>query len=346
MDSGVRRDADRGAGKGAGLVIDDVSVRFDSGLAVDHVSLSLEPGAVLAVLGPSGCGKSTLLRAIAGLQEIDSGTVSFAGDDLTRVPTHRRGFGLMFQDGQLFGHLDVAGNISYPLRRQRVSRAERSARVTELLDLVGLTGYGQRPVTTLSGGQQQRVALARALAPRPRLLLLDEPLSALDRALRERLAGDLRRILHDTGTTALLVTHDHDEALTVGDRMAVMLAGQVVQHGPSDEVWHHPVSLEVARLLGYRTEIAPDAWLGLGLAVPPGSGLVLLRDNAFRLDPNGPVAAVVRESRAVSGGAALVVEASTVGRVPAVGDDPSRARPGESVRLAVNPHAVTREKAS
>ncbi|GAB3581452.1 ABC transporter ATP-binding protein [Calidifontibacter terrae] len=209
----------------SGLSVQQASVRFGSALALDHVDLEVAKGEIVAVLGASGSGKSTLLRVIAGLQDLDSGSVFFAGHDVTREPVHRRHFGLMFQDGQLFAHLDVAENIAYPLRRQRVSAIERKQRVTELLELVGLGGFGDRPVTTLSGGQQQRVALARALASSPRLMLLDEPLSALDRDLRERLAVDLREILQTTGTTALLVTHDREEASVIADRTVMMESG-------------------------------------------------------------------------------------------------------------------------
>ena len=174
--------------------------------------------------GPSGCGKSTLLRAVAGLEPLAAGTVRWDGADLAGVPTHKRGFALMFQDGQLFAHLTVARNVGYALRLRRRAR-HRGAGCAELLELVGLAGYGDRLPATLSGGERQRVALARALAVEPRLLLLDEPLSALDAGLRERLADDLRDILRAAGTTALMVTHDHEEAFTVADRLAVMRAG-------------------------------------------------------------------------------------------------------------------------
>ena len=192
-----------------GLVVRYPAARGAGGVtAVDDVTLDIAPGEVFALLGPSGCGKSSLLRAVAGLEPAAAGTVAWDGVDLAGVPVHRRGFGLMFQDGQLFPHRDVAGNVEFGLRMAGLDRAAREARVHELLDVVGLAGYERRPVATLSGGEQQRVALARSLAPSPRLLLLDEPLSALDRALRERLAEDLRAALTATGTTALLVTHD------------------------------------------------------------------------------------------------------------------------------------------
>ncbi|MGH3346770.1 MAG: ABC transporter ATP-binding protein, partial [Nocardioides sp.] len=192
------------------LTLRDLTVAFDGEPVVDDVSLEVPDGDVLAVLGPSGCGKSTMLRAIAGLEQPRAGSIAWDGEDVGSVPTHRRGFALMFQDGQLFDHLTVARNVGYALRLRRVP--DRDRRVAELLDLVGLPSYGDRLPGTLSGGERQRVALARSLAVEPRLLLLDEPLSALDVGLRERLAADLRSILVESATTALLVTHDHEEA--------------------------------------------------------------------------------------------------------------------------------------
>lgn len=216
--------------------------------AVDAVSLSVADGEVLALLGPSGCGKSSLLRAVAGLEPIAAGTVRWAGEDVVATPVHRRGFGMVFQDGQLFPFRDVAGNVAYGLAG--LPRAERQARVAEVLDLVGLSGYGPRGVDTLSGGQAQRVALARSLAPRPRLLLLDEPLSALDRALRESLSRDLARILRAQGMTALYVTHDHAEAEVVADRVGVMVAGRLRALGTMEDLRRRPDDDEVARFLG------------------------------------------------------------------------------------------------
>ncbi|MGO1173758.1 MAG: ABC transporter ATP-binding protein, partial [Actinomycetaceae bacterium] len=196
--------------RAAGLAIERASIVYPGGVrAVDEVSLDVVPGEVLALVGASGSGKSSLLRAVAGLEPLAQGRVRIDGDDLAGVPVHRRGVGLVFQDGQLFDHLDVAGNVAYGLRSgprgERPDRAVREERVAELLELVGLTDLADRPVTTLSGGQSQRIALARALAPAPRVLLLDEPLSALDRALRERLAVDLAAILRAAGTTAVHV---------------------------------------------------------------------------------------------------------------------------------------------
>ena len=232
------------------LSISHVSVRFGATRAVDDVNLEVPSGTVMAILGPSGCGKSSLLRAVAGLEPLASGSVSFDGSDLAGVPTHRRGFAMMFQDGQLFGHLDVAGNVGYALARKGIRGAQARSEVDRLLELVGLAGYAARRPATLSGGEGQRVALARALAARPRLLLLDEPLSALDRSLRERLATDLRHVLTETRTTAMMVTHDHGDAFTVADRTAIMRAGRLVQEGPTAEVWAHPIDADTAHFLG------------------------------------------------------------------------------------------------
>ena len=232
------------------LSISRVSVSFGATRAVDDVSLEVPSGTVMAILGPSGCGKSSLLRAVAGLEPLASGSVSFDGSDLVGVPTHRRGFAMMFQDGQLFGHLDVAGNVGYALARKGIRGGQARTEVGRLLELVGLAGYAARRPSTLSGGEGQRVALARALAARPRLLLLDEPLSALDRSLRERLATDLRHVLTETGTTAMMVTHDHGDAFTVADRTAIMRAGRLVQQGATAEVWAHPVDADTAHFLG------------------------------------------------------------------------------------------------
>jgi thiamine transport system ATP-binding protein len=227
-----------------------LSVAYDGVPAVRDVDLAVPDGTVLAVLGPSGCGKSTLLRGIAGLEQA-RGTVAWDGEDLARTPTHRRGFAVVFQDGQLFDHLTVARNIGYALRLRRAGRARERARVEELLELVGLEGYADRLPRTLSGGERQRVALARGLAAQPRLLLLDEPLSALDAELRRRLAGDLRTILARAGTTTVMVTHDHEEAFTVADRLAVMREGRLVQEGPIEEVWRAPADPATALFLGY-----------------------------------------------------------------------------------------------
>jgi thiamine transport system ATP-binding protein len=200
------------------LEVRELVVRFGPRVVVEGLSLALPPGEVVALLGPSGSGKSTVLRVIAGLLEPDAGSVWVAGRDVTRVPAHRRSVGLVFQDDQLFPHLDVAGNVAFGLRMQGVARAPARAAVASALDLVGLGGFEGRAVDRLSGGEAKRVALARSLAPRPAVLLLDEPLTGLDRELHDRLAVDLADLLRATSTTAVLVTHDPAEAATIADR--------------------------------------------------------------------------------------------------------------------------------
>jgi thiamine transport system ATP-binding protein len=204
------------------LNVSDVVVRFDGRTVLDGVSLHVPTGEIVALLGPSGSGKSTLLRVIAGLHVPDAGRVDWNGEDLTGVPPHRRGIGLVFQDLQLFPHKDVAANVAFGLRMQGVEKEVRRERVTRLLDMVGLPGYEHRRTGTLSGGEAQRVALARSLAPEPRLLLLDEPLGALDRDLHDRLAVEVRALLQRVGITAIHVTHDEQEARTIGDRLVVL----------------------------------------------------------------------------------------------------------------------------
>lgn len=262
------------------LRLDGVSVRFGgphSAPALDHVDLDVAEHRTVCVLGPSGSGKSTLLRVVAGLQAPDSGRVLLGGRDQNGVPAHRRGVGLMFQDHQLFPQRDVGGNVAFGLRMHDVPRAEQDARVRELLDLVGLPGAGKRAVASLSGGEQQRVALARALAPRPRLLMLDEPLGQLDRSLRERLVVELRELFGELGTTVLAVTHDQSEAFALADRVVVMRDGRIAQTGTPLDVWQRPADAFVARFLGFDNvvpatvtgEAADTAWGKL--PVPPGS---------------------------------------------------------------------------
>jgi thiamine transport system ATP-binding protein len=205
------------------LTVDSVSVSLGGERVLDGVSLSVAAGEVVAVFGPSGSGKSTLLRAVAGLVDVDSGRVLVDGVDVTAVPTHRRSVGMVFQDEQLFPHRDVAGNVSFGLEMAGVERGERDSRVAEMLAAVGLDGFGDRDVSTLSGGEAKRVALARSLAPRPTVLLADEPLTGLDADLHDRLAIEVRSVLRASGTTTLWVTHDRAEAELVADRSVSLL---------------------------------------------------------------------------------------------------------------------------
>lgn len=201
------------------LSVREVTVAFGDNVVLDRVSLDVEDSEVVALLGPSGSGKSTLLRVVAGIVTPDEGAVLFDGEDVTDVPTHRRQVGMVFQDDQLFPHLDVGGNIGFGLRMAGVDRSERAARIDEMLDLVGLAGFAGRSVDDLSGGEAKRVALARSLAPSPRALMLDEPLAGLDRELQDRLADDVEAVLRATDTAAVWVTHDAAEAEAVADRV-------------------------------------------------------------------------------------------------------------------------------
>lgn len=304
------------------LGVEDVRVSYlDDGaskLAVDGVSLEVRAGEVLGILGASGSGKSTLLRAIAGLEGLDTGRVLWGDEDISTTPVHRRGFALMFQDGQLFPHRSVADNVGYALRIAGSTRAEAAPRVAELLELVGLGGYGDRRVTSLSGGEQQRVALARALAAGPRLLLLDEPLSSLDRELRERLAGDLRRILTETGTTAVFVTHDQDEAFVIADRVGIMAAGRLVQVGEPAEVWRRPASAAIARFLGFTSVLGPEA---ARIIDPAATGPLALRPAALVVAAEGmhPAARAAEGTPAASEAPAGTIPATVIRAVPAVG---------------------------
>ncbi len=271
---------------------------FGETRALVDVSFTLAHGKVLAVLGPSGSGKSTLLAALAGLEPPDSGLVLWGGQDLTATPTHQRGFSLMFQDFALFPHLNVAANIAFGLKMAGHTAAEQTARVTEMLALVGLPGFEKRDVNNLSGGEQQRIALARALAPAPRLLLLDEPLGALDRALRERLLADLARILRATRQTAIYITHDQDEAYTIADQVAVMNAGHIAQLDTPQALYRQPTSPWVARFLGLDNILDGQARAGTletaaGSLPYPGPARgpvqVLLRPDAATLGDTGEI---------------------------------------------------------
>ncbi|MEP6561074.1 MAG: ABC transporter ATP-binding protein, partial [Nakamurella sp.] len=256
------------------------------------------------------------------------------------VPVHRRGFGLMFQDGVLFPHRDVAGNIAYGLQRAGLGRRQVATRVDELLDLVGLPGYGNRRVATLSGGEAQRVALARALAPRPRLLLLDEPLAALDRTLRERLLTDLREVLTSTGTTAVFVTHDQHEAFAVADLLAVMRSGSVLQIGRADEIWSAPVDDWVAGFVGYSSILQVEAARLLGEPGLRAGGRLALRPTALVMDPGGKLTGRVLQVNRAPDTMLLRVSIDGVGELSAVGPAGGITGAGDQVRLRLDPAAT------
>lgn len=267
-------------------------VSFDGFAAVDGVDLEVQRGATIALLGPSGSGKSTILRAIAGLAILDAGRVTIDGLDVTRSAPERRGVGLMFQDYALFPHRDVGGNVGFGVRMAGATREVIARRVSEVLELVGLSGYERRAIASLSGGEQQRVALARALAPSPAVLLLDEPLGSLDRALRERLAIELRDIFDAVGATVVTVTHDQAEAFTMAGRVVLLRAGTVVQAGSPVEVWRGPIDAEAARFFGFANVVA--VMVVAGTATTPWGPWPTRR-------ADGPAALVVRPDGLVFG---------------------------------------------
>ncbi|MFB4295063.1 ABC transporter ATP-binding protein [Actinomadura sp. NTSP31] len=278
--------------------IEDLAVGYDGQPVLDLDRLSVRRGEFLSILGPSGCGKTTLLNAIAGFVAPDSGRVLVDGDDITALPPHRRGLGMVFQNYALFPHLSVASNVAYGLRVHRVPKRERAERVADALRLVGLEEFADRRPRALSGGQQQRVAIARALATRPAVLLLDEPLSNLDAKLRREMRVELRKIQQSVGTTMVFVTHDQEEALSLSDRIAVLNGGRLEQLGTPDEVYRRPASRFVAQFIGAANvlegTVRPDRALDVGgVAVPLGlpdaeSGrevVVAIRPERIRLAP-------------------------------------------------------------
>ncbi len=293
--------SERNGGVGVGVAVRAVSKRFGQDPVLRSVDLAVTGGSITALLGPSGCGKTTLLRSIAGLERIDAGTITvgdlMVDDTDTFVAPERRGVGMVFQDWALFPHLSVARNVGYGVR----DRAERARRVDEALARVGLAGLGDRMPATLSGGQKQRVAVARALAPEPSVLLLDEPFSNLDTALRVELRSEVHRLLRDLEITAVFVTHDQEEAFAIGDEVAVMLDGDLIQQAAPADLYANPATPWVASFVG-------DANLVLGTAsgarVTTSVGTI-----ALRVPHDGEVQVLVRpEDLAVTSGDAAVVE--------------------------------------
>ncbi|WP_328321537.1 ABC transporter ATP-binding protein [Kribbella sp. NBC_00382] len=268
--------------------------RYAGTVAVDNLSITVPAGEFVALLGPSGCGKSTTLRILAGLEQPDRGRVHLSGIDVTGVPAYRRDIHTVFQSYALFPHLNVADNIAFPLRQRGVSRTEIRGRVADALALVHLPSVGGQAVASLSGGQQQRIALARAIIDRPGVLLLDEPLSALDRGLRQAMQLELRLLQQDLGITTVLVTHDQEEALSLADRIVIMSDGRAEQIGTAEEVYDHPASLFVARFVGEQNEIRgagdahgrvdhADVSVAAERSIEAGAAIALIRPEHVRV---------------------------------------------------------------
>ncbi len=344
----------------AQLAIEGLTVRYGPAIALDRLSLAIDAGEMFVLLGGSGSGKTTLLRTLGGFIQPDAGRITLAGQDITRLPPHRRPVNTTFQSYALVPHMSVADNVGFGLRRQGVARAEIAARVRELLELVRLSDFATRRPDALSGGQRQRVALARALAPRPRLLLLDEPMSALDRNLREQTRHELLRIQRGAGTTFVLVTHDQDEALAMATRIGLLHQGRLAQVGTPAEIYERPASRYVAAFMGAANllpgRVGPPGTVeldGIGpvraaapAPLPPGSVIhVALRPERLRIGAgganqvNGTVAESAYRGGSVDhlvrlpGGAALTV-AQSLGEGTA-----ALPQPGAAVTVSWDPDA-------
>lgn len=335
--------------KGTAVHLDHLTRTYGPVRALDDLELELAPGEMVVLLGPSGCGKTTALRALAGLEDVDSGRVVVGGKDVTELPTNKRDMGMVFQAYSLFPHLSALDNVAFGLRLRGVSTKDRHRRAGEVLELVGLSSMADRYASELSGGQQQRVALARALAIEPSVLLLDEPLSALDAKVRTQLREEIRRIQQEVGTTTLFVTHDQEEALAVADRVGVMRAGRIEQIAPPHEVYSRPATAFVADFIGLSNQV-PGTVSG-GLAHVLGTRLPLVDPSTAE----GPVTVFVRPEdvrlHADGEGTAAVLSSSFLGAVrrttvtlpdgtTVVSQHASALVPGDHVRVELDPVPV------
>ncbi|HVS03631.1 MAG TPA: ABC transporter ATP-binding protein [Thermoanaerobaculia bacterium] len=341
------------------LRVAGVHKAFDGTVVLDGVSFTVREGEVLALLGPSGSGKTTLLRLLAGFAVPDAGSLEVAGREVGHLPPARRGFGMVFQHYALFPHLDVGANVAFGLRARGVGAEEAARRVAEVLALVDLAGFERRAVGELSGGQQQRVAVARALAPEPRLLLLDEPLSNLDPALRERTRRGLKELVLRLGITTILVTHEQQEAFDLGNRIAVLYRGRLEQVGTAEELYERPATRFVAGFVG-RANLLPGRWQGdarevvlsaapdlawpgeaVGALSPGQEVELMLRPEGLELVPPatpGTVDGAVRDR--LYGGATSLFRVAAAGFEVEVAAPSAAAVPGD--RVAVRPRAATR----
>ena len=341
-----------GAAARAGVHVQlvDLRRRFGEVSALDGLSLELAPGELVALLGPSGCGKTTALRSLAGLERLDSGRILLGGRDITHTPASRRDMEMVFQAYSLFPHLTARENVAFGLRLRRMASAERRRVADRLLDLVHLADQGDRYPHELSGGQQQRVALARALAIEPQVLLLDEPLSALDAKVRSALRDEIRRIQTEVGITTVFVTHDQDEALAIADRVAVIFAGRVAQIAPPAELYERPCSAQVADFVGLSNRIRGEARGGtaavldarlplLDGSATEGPVTVLVRPEVveLQLDPRGPdrvvtvsfLGSIARVQVQLADGTLVLAQVSSA--------EVGRFRHGDAVRVGLKP---------
>jgi len=355
MSTDTSDSATRARGSAPGLAVEMTGLRRSYGdvHALDGLDLHLHPGELVVLLGPSGCGKTTALRILAGLEKPDAGTVRVGGKDLTRVPANKRDMGMVFQAYSLFPHLTVLDNVAFGLKLRGRSRTERRSRAGDMLDLVGLGTQKDRYANQLSGGQQQRVALARALAIEPAVLLLDEPLSALDAKVRVQLRDEIRRVQIDVGTTTLFVTHDQEEALAVADRVGVMNAGRLDQIAAPAELYSSPATPFVGEFVGLSNRIPVEAASGavqvLGARLPvlpgsattgPGQALVRPESVSFAAAWDGPATIVAvaflgpvsRATAALADGTLLVAQVDSA--------EAAALSVGDRVRVEIDPTPI------
>src|SRR6476661_5249193 len=336
---------------GVAVELYDLTRVYGSVKALDGLSLHMEPGELVALLGPSGCGKTTALRILAGLDEATSGTVSVDGKDLTRVPANKRDMGMVFQAYSLFPHLTVLDNVAFGLKMRGKDKGQRSSQAADMLELVGLSAHKHKYAGELSGGQQQRVALARALAIQPRVLLLDEPLSALDAKVRTQLRDEIRRVQLEVGTTTLFVTHDQEEALAVADRVGVMSQGKLEQLAAPADLYANPATPFVAEFVGLNNKVPAEVSGGqahlLGTSVPAlegsvAKGLAMVRPESVTITAD-PAGTATISSVAFLGAISRVYATLQDGSVISAQMASAGARvfsPGASVTVGIEPTGV------
>ncbi|MEN4920196.1 ABC transporter ATP-binding protein [Achromobacter spanius] len=337
------------------LTIEAVSMRFGAYQALDHIDLDIRQGEFVALLGPSGCGKTTLLRAIAGFLQPESGRILIEGQDISRLPAHRRPLNTVFQNYALFPHLNVLENVAYGPRRHGASRADAAERARSALDQVGLADFGARYPREMSGGQQQRVALARAIVNQPKLLLLDEPLSALDLKLRKRMQLELKHLQARLGIAFIFVTHDQEEAMTMADRVVVMHAGKIEQVGSGTDIYRQPATRFVAEFIGDANFLAFSARDGAlhldaqGLRIPlharaaPVRGVAVLRPEDLRLVDDIDTALTGAVTDVINVGSHSLIHVDIGGQILVArhgGIAPSGLVPGATVRVAFLPERL------
>jgi len=337
--------------------LDGLTRRYGAVVALDGLDLTLRPGELIALLGPSGCGKTTTLRLLAGLEDADAGTITVGGKDITRLSASKRDMGMVFQAYSLFPHMTVVQNVAFGLRLRRMPKTDREKRALDMLDLVGLSEQAGRYAHQLSGGQQQRVALARALAIEPQVLLLDEPLSALDAKVRAQLRDQIRRIQLEVGITTLFVTHDQEEALAIADRVGVMRDGRLEQLAPPTEVYSRPATAFVAEFVGLTNKLAGtvsgttvtvrgrDLPL-VDAATPPGPVTALVRPEAVTLatgstDDGGPLTGTVIATTFLGATSRVTVnlgDTTIMAQLPTA--DAAELTAGSRVTLSIRPDPV------